>query len=204
MFASDASQERIDKALGLLDGFMFDKEQMNALSIKMRSLDGISDARKVRLILSMLSESWDDGSVTFSEYLKKFTLKKREGFELDMVMNLQELGASGIDANHADFKRYRTIGNFALVNGQLAHYNNKSARAKGGLYSNDKNVLTIGLSGLPCPPNYEYDLLNLRNTYDFSVDDWNLENIEARTVILVDEFLGMFPDCMIVTSKVHE
>jgi hypothetical protein len=195
--ASSATPDRIDKALSLLEGFQFNQDQMNELNVKMRALDGISDARKVRLILSMISEGWDDGLVVFSEYLKKFTLKKRNGFELDMVMNLQELSEVGIDANHSDYKKYRSIGNFTLVNGQLTHFNNKKARAKGGLYSNDKNILTIGLSGLPCPPNYEYDLESLRDKHDFTVDDWTLSVIEDRTALLVDEFLGTFPDCMI-------
>jgi hypothetical protein len=170
---------------------------MGELNLKLRALDGVSDARKVRLILSLLSEHWDYGAVEFSEYLKKFTVKKRLGFELDMIMNLNELSDAGVDANHPDYKKYKSIGNFTLVNGQLNHFNSKRARAKSALYSNDKNILTIGLSGLPCPPNFDYDLESLRERFDYSVDDWSLETIESRTETIVDEFLETFPSCMI-------
>jgi hypothetical protein len=196
-FAASASPERIEKALSGLDGFQFDQDQMRELNLKLHALDGISDARKVRLILSLISENWDYGAVDFSEYLKKFTVKKRLGFELDMIMSLSELSETGIDANHPDYKKYRSMGNFTLVNGQLSHFSSKKARAKSALYSNDKNILTIGLSGLPCPPNFDYDLDALRENQDYSVDDWNLDTIETRTDTLVNEFLDTFPTCMI-------
>jgi hypothetical protein len=196
-FASSASPERIEKALSGLEGFQFNQDQMSELNLKLRAIDGVSDARKVRLILSLLSENWDYGAVDFSEYLKKFTVKKRLGFELDMIMNLSELSEAGVDANHPDYKKYKSIGNFTLVNGQLSHFSGKKARAKSALYSNDKNILTIGLSGLPCPPNFEYDLDALREVHDYSVDDWDLETIESRTETIVDEFLSTFPSCMI-------
>jgi hypothetical protein len=67
---------------------------------------------------------------------------------------------------------------------------------KAALYSNDKNVLTLGLSGMPCPPNYDYDLEQLRDRYRYSLDDWDLQVIENRGATMVNEFLATFPDCM--------
>ena len=166
------------------------------MKVKLAALDGIADNRKVRLILSLMSEAWDDGQVDFSEYLKKFTLKKRLGFETDMILGFEELKSRGLESNNPELKKYKVLGNFTLVNGPLAHYANKSPIGKTALYSNDKNVLTLGLSGMPCPPNYEYDLDLLRNRYNYSLDDWDLEVIESRGATLVSEFLATFPDCM--------
>lgn len=195
-FDASASPERIEKALSLVEDFRLDDEKIAELKVKLAALDGVADNRKVRLVLALLSEAWDDGQVEFSEYLKKFTLKKRLGFETDMILGFEELKSRGLENNNPELKKYKVLGNFTLVNGPVAHYANKSPMGKAALYSNDKNVLTLGLSGMPCPPIYDYDLEQLRDRYRYSLDDWDLKVIENRGATMVNEFLSTFPDCM--------
>lgn len=136
-----ASKKEIEEASCSVPGVRLDQGKLAGLENRLMDLSSPRDDRKIRLVL-VLHLTYENGLCELPEFLKKYRPNKHTGFDLDLILNKEDISNK---ADKVDLKDYYGIGNVALINGQAKHYANKQPQSKEDLYGNDKGVLTRAL-----------------------------------------------------------
>lgn len=195
-----ASQSDIENATKSVTGVVLDQGRLTSLKNRLHALSSPRDDRKLRLILATVSMSFEAGLCEMQEFLKKYRPNKHTGFDLDLILNKEEIAritsGSELEGNIGD---YFGIGNIALVNGQAKHYSNKLPQAKEDLYGNDKGVITRSLSSSPLSGDRTLNEIvrDIRENFAANLYEWDLDQIRARRDFIVDEFVSSLPEILL-------
>jgi hypothetical protein len=195
----DASIQKIDAASSAVQGVSIDAIGVMTLEKRLEDLSSPKDERKMRLILALVSLNFEVGLCDLSEFLKKYQPSKYLGFDTDLILNVDEIRATGLDAQSPEYREYLGLGNFVLVNGQAKHYANKPPASKEDLYGNDKGVFTRALSSTPNSAVKDLNAIakDIRKQINFDLYNWNLEAIRKRRSLIISEFISTIPESLV-------
>ena len=196
---TNASIEKIDEITSSISKLPLDQIRLQNLKNSLSDLSVPKDERKMRLLLSLVSLSYEEGLVELSEFLRKYRRNNHQGFDLDLILNPDEISKVSVNADDPNHREYFGIGNLVLVNGQSRHYANKLPQSKEDLYGNDKGVLTRSLSS---SPGIGDKILNeiareIRAQVPFDLYNWDLNSIRARREFLINRFVYTLPDSLL-------
>lgn len=196
---TNASIDKIDQVTSSITKLPLDQIRLQNLKNSLSDLSVPKDERKMRLVLSLVSLSYENGIVELSEFLRKYRRNNHQGFDLDLILNPDEISKVSVNAEDPNHREYFGIGNLALVNGQAKHYANKLPQSKEDLYGNDKGVLTRSLSS---SPGIGDKVLNeiaqeIRSEVAFDLYNWDLNSIRNRREFLINRFVYTLPDCLL-------
>ena len=194
-----ASKEKIEAAVMSVPGLALDAVRVMTLEGRLEDLTFPKDERKIRLILSAASLTFEDGLCDQSEFLKKYRPNKHTGFDLDLILNMEGIKQLENDTQSPEFREYFSVGNVALINGQSKHYANKPPEAKEDLYGNDKGVLTRALSSSPNSGDRTLNSISkgIRIDLEANLYEWNLEEIRRRRDFVISAFVSSLPECLL-------
>lgn len=197
--APSASKDKIEEATISVPGLALDPAHLATLEGRLDDLSLPKDERKIRLVLSAVSLSFEIGMVDQSEFLKKYRPSKHAGFDLDLVLNAGEIKMRVNDVQSLEYREYFSLGNLALINGQAKHYANKPPESKEDLYGNDKGVLTRALSSSQSSDQKLLKSISkeIRNACDVSLYEWDLDAIRKRRKFIVETFISTIPGCLL-------
>ena len=195
----ESTEEKISEVTSDVATLRLDQIRLANLRNRLQDLALPKDERKMRLVLSLVSLSFEDGLSDLTEFLKKYRPNKHSGFDVDLILNSDEILKISTDTQSPKHREYFGLGNLALINGQLKHYANKPPQAKEDLYGNDKGVLTRSLS---TSPNTGDKVLNsiakeIRSEAEFSLYEWDIESIRLRRDFIIDRFIYTIPECLL-------
>jgi hypothetical protein len=195
----DSSIEKISSVTSEVSTLPLDQVRLLNLRNRLEDLALPKDERKMRLILSMVSLSYEDGLSDLTEFLKKYRPSKHTGFDLDLILNSDEISVLSPDPQAVEHREYLGLGNLALVNGQAKHYANKPPQAKEDLYGNDKGVLTRALSASPNSGDKTLNSIarDIQKEFNGSLYEWELETIQTRRKFIIDRFIYTIPECLV-------
>jgi len=200
---SNASIDSIDQITSSIPKLPLDQIRLQNLKNSLSDMNVPKDERKIRLVLSAVSLSYEDGLVEMSEFLKKYRRNNHQGFDLDLIMNPDEIAKISSNSSDPEHREFFGLGNLALINGQAKHYANKLPQSKEDLYGNDKGVLTRSLSS---SPGIGDKVLNgiakdIRSELSFDLFNWNLEAIRARRDFIVERFIYTIPESLLPIAE---
>lgn len=195
----EASIDDINHATAGVSGVALDPIGVLTLEKRLEDLSVPKDERKMRLVLATVSLSFENDTCDLSEFLKKYRPNKLAGFDTDLILNIDEIRATGVGVDSLEFREYLGLGNFVLVNGQARHYANKLPAAKEDLYGNDKGVFTRALSSTPNDAVKELNVVarRIRDMNNFDLYSWDLDSIKERRSLIVSTFISTIPACLI-------
>lgn len=191
-----ASKKDIEDATCGVLGVKLDQGKLSSLENRLLDLNSPRDDRKIRLVLASASLTYENGLCELSEFLKKYKTNKHTGFDLDLILNKDEIANQ---ASGDDIREYYGLGNLALVNGQAKHYANKQPQAKEDLYSNDKGVLTRALSSAKRSGDRTLIEISEEIRTNFAADlyEWDIKQIRKRSKFIVDRFIYSLPEVLL-------
>lgn len=200
---SNASVDSIDQITSSIPKLAMDQIRLQNLKNSLSDMNVPKDERKIRLVLSAVSLSYEEALVEMSEFLKKYRRNNHQGFDLDLIMNPEEIARISSNSSDPEHREFFGLGNLALINGQAKHYANKLPQSKEDLYGNDKGVLTRSLSS---SPGIGDKILNgkakdIRSEISFDLFNWNLEAIRARRDFILDRFIYTIPECLLPIAE---
>lgn len=198
--SKSASEIDIENVTKSVPGLILEQGKLVGLKNRLEALTTPRDDRKIRLILAMVSLSFEDGLCDIHEFLKKYRPNRHTGFDLDLILNKDEisrllpLGDQELINNLC-----YGLGNIALVNGQGRHYSNKLPQAKEDLYGNDKGVLTRSLCSSPLSGERTLNQIakEIRESFSANLYDWDLDQIQARRNFIVEQFVLSLPEVLL-------
>jgi hypothetical protein len=198
----NASIESIDQITSSVPKLPLDQIRLENLKNSLSDLNVPKDERKMRLVLSTVSLSYEDGLIEMSEFLKKYRRSSHQGFDLDLILNPDEISKVSSRSLDPEHREFFGLGNLALINGQAKHYANKLPQSKEDLYGNDKCVLTRSLSSSPGVGDKVLNGIakDIRNEVPFDLFKWDLESIRARREFIVERFIHTLPDSLLPQS----
>lgn len=191
-----ASKKEIEEASCSVPGVRLDQGKLAGLENRLMDLSSPRDDRKIRLVLATASLTYENGLCELPEFLKKYRPNKHTGFDLDLILNKEDISSK---ADEVDLKDYYGIGNVALINGQAKHYANKQPQSKEDLYGNDKGVLTRALSSAHSVGDRTLSKICKEIREDFAADlyEWNIEQIRDRSRFIIDRFIYSLPETLL-------
>ena len=124
---------------------------------------------------------------------------KHAGFDTDLILNVDEIRALGVDPQSQEYREYLGLGNFVLINGQAKHYANKPPSSKEDLYGNDKGVFTRALSSTPNSAVKDLNAIakDIRKQVNFDLYSWDLAAIRERRSLIISEFISTIPESLV-------
>jgi hypothetical protein len=199
LLSKDASLEKINQVTTGVPGLALDPVGLMTLEKRLEDLASPKDERKMRLIVAVVSLNFEVGLCDLSEFLKKYRPNKHLGFDTDLILNVDEIRATGVEVQSTEYREYLGLGNFALVNGQAKHYSNKPPSSKEDLYGNDKGVFTRALSSAPNSAVKDLNSIakEIRKKIDFDLYNWDLEAIRERRSFVISEFISTIPKSLV-------
>jgi hypothetical protein len=191
-----ASQKEIDLATRSVPGVQLDQGKLLGLENRLLDLNSPKDDRRIRLVLATASLTFENGLCELGEFLKKYRPNKHTGFDLDLILNRDEIA---LMAGKSDSKYFFGIGNLTLVNGQAKHYANKQPQAKEELYGNDKGVLTRSLSSAQRSGDRTLNEIcrDIRDDFAADLNDWDENQIEERSRFIIQRFIHSLPTVLL-------
>jgi hypothetical protein len=176
-------------------GVALDPIGVATLEKRLEDLSSPKDERKMRLILALVSLNFEVGLCDLAEFLKKYQPSKHAGFDTDLILNVDEIRALGVDPQSQEYREYLGLGNFVLINGQAKHYANKPPSSKEDLYGNDKGVFTRALSSTPNSAVKDLNAIakEIRKQVGFDLYSWDLAAIRERRSLVISEFISTIP-----------
>jgi hypothetical protein len=177
----DASIEKIDQATSNVPGVALDPIGVATLETRLEDLSSPKDERKMRLILALVSLNFEVGLCDLAEFLKKYQPSKHAGFDTDLILNVDEIRALGVDPQSQEYREYLGLGNFVLING------------------NDKGVFTRALSSTPNSAVKDLNAIakDIRKQVNFDLYTWDLAAIRERRSLIISEFISTIPESLV-------
>ena len=197
--SSGASVEGINTCLQNVPSLCLDKAGLETLRMKLQDLSMPKDERKIRAVLAIASLQVSEKYADLTEYLKKYRAPKKYGFDIDLILNRDEIGELVNDPSDLEYRRYMSLGNVALVNFQGKHFENKKPFAKEELYGADKSPITQALSSHPekHDPDSNAQVMKFRQNVATDLSTFNLSQIEDRRDAIINKFLEAIPKVLL-------
>ena len=195
----NSSLEVINECLRSVPNLCLDRATVEALRVRLQDLSIPKDERKIRMVLSVASLQVHDEYAVLSEYLKKYRVSNKTGFDLDLILNRDEVKNLVSDVTSVEFRNYMSLGNVALVNYQGKHFENKKPFAKEDLYGSDKSPLTQALSSHAEKHDIEtYNaVMKFREKCSVDLSTFDLKQIEKRRDAIVEKFIEAIPSVLL-------
>ena len=195
----NSSLEVINECLRSVPNLCLDRATVEALRVRLQDLSIPKDERKIRMVLSVASLQVHDEYAVLSEYLKKYRVSNKTGFDLDLILNRDEVKNLVSDVTSVEFRNYMSLGNVALVNYQSKHFENKKPFAKEDLYGSDKSPLTQALSSHAEKHDIEtYNaVMKFREKCSVDLSTFDLKQIEKRRDAIVEKFIEAIPSVLL-------
>jgi uncharacterized protein with ParB-like and HNH nuclease domain len=195
----NASIVQINSVLHSVEKVCLDKATIEVLRVKLQDLAMPKDERKIRAVLAIAAMQVNDKYVDLSIYLQKYKISKKSGFDVDCILNDDEIRKVMSDWDEIEYRQYMCIGNVALVNYQAKHFANKRPVAKEELYGSDTCPLTQGLSSHP----EKHDDVSFASVKKFreickvDLSTFDLSQIIMRRDAIIELFIQSIPGSLI-------